>query len=72
MPVRVVSVSGMPHHVKIWVEDCDDGNFNVYIDKSLIQGEGASALQNIFNTTVTGWKRLDGPAGRSCLRAVTG
>lgn len=72
MCVRVVSVSGMPHAVKIWVEDCDDGNFNVYIDKSLISDEGALALQRILNTTITGWKRLDDSTVRTALRAVTG
>jgi hypothetical protein len=72
MPVRVMSVSGMPCNVKVWVEDCDDGRFNVYVDKSLIQDEGAFALQDIFNHTVTGWKRLDCPTTRTALRAVTG
>ncbi len=72
MPVRVVSVSGMPYNVQIWVEDCDDGDFNIYIDQSLIKDDGARALQEIFNTTVTCWKRLDGPMVRTALRAVTG
>jgi hypothetical protein len=62
----------MPHKVKIWVEDCDDGSFNVYIDKSLISDEGALALQQAFNCTVTGWQRIDGPMVRTALHAVTG
>jgi hypothetical protein len=72
MPVRVMSVSGMPHNVKIWVEDCDSGSFNVYVDKSLISDEAASALECILNSTITGWRRLDGPMVRTALRAVTG
>lgn len=72
MPVRVASVSGMPHDVRIWVEDCDDGIFNIYIDQSLIKSEGALALQEVLNTTISCWKRLDGPMVRAALRAVTG
>lgn len=72
MPVRVVSVSGMPHNVKIWVEDCDDGSFNTYIDESLISDEGAFALERILNTTIVGWRRLDNSTVRTVLRAVTG
>lgn len=72
MPVRVVSVSGMPHNVQIWVEDCDDGQFNVYADQKLISDDGAAALQKILNTTITGWKRLDETMVRRALRAVTG
>lgn len=72
MPVRVVSVSGMPYNVQIWVEDCDDGQFNVYADRSLVGAEGALALQKILNSTITGWKRLDDSMVRTALRAVTG
>jgi len=72
MPVRVMSVSGMPHHVTIWIEDCDDGSFNVYVDQSLIGDDGADALERILNVTVTGWRRLDSPTVRAALRAVTG
>ncbi|HET9207890.1 MAG TPA: hypothetical protein VFO28_16735 [Burkholderiaceae bacterium] len=62
----------MPHNVKVWVEDCDDGRFNAYIDRSLITDEGALALQQIFNSTITGWQRLDDSMIRTALRAVTG
>ncbi len=72
MPVRVESVSGMPCGVQVWVEDCDDGDFNVYVDESLLKEDGALALQEIFNRTITCWKRLDGPMVRTALRAVTG
>lgn len=72
MSVRVVPVSGMPHNVQVWVEDRDDGRFNVYIDRSLIQDEGAFALQQIFNSTIAGWQRLDESIVRTALRAVTG
>ncbi|WP_159040972.1 hypothetical protein [Streptomyces sp. FxanaA7] len=54
------------------MEDRDDGRFNVYIDRSLIQDEGAIALQQILNVTITGWKRLDDSMVRTALRAVTG
>ena len=72
MSVRVVPVSGMPHNVQVWVEDRDDGRFNVYIDRTLIQDEGAFALQQIFNSTIVGWQRLDESVVRTALRAVTG
>jgi hypothetical protein len=62
----------MPHNVTIWVEDCVSGSFNVYVDKSLIGDEGASALESILNSTITGWRRLDGSMVRTALRAVTG
>jgi hypothetical protein len=62
----------MPYNVRVWVEDCDDGRFNVYIDKDLITDDGAQVLQKVFNSTVTGWKRLDESTVRSALRAVTG
>lgn len=72
MPVRVLSVSPMPYHVQIWVEDCDDGRFNVHVDNRLIDDAGAKALQQILNTTITGWSRLDDSIVRTALRAVTG
>lgn len=72
MPVRVLSVSSMPFNVQVWIEDCDDGCFNVYIDDDLIKDEGARALQQILNTTVTGWARLSDSTVRTALRAVTG
>ncbi|QTD97038.1 hypothetical protein S1361_06715 [Streptomyces cyanogenus] len=72
MCVRVLSVSGMPKKVRIWVDDRDDGRFNVYIDESLIQDDGALALQQILNVTITGWQRLDETMVRTALRAVTG
>jgi len=72
MSVRVLSVSEMPFNVQVWVEDRDDGRFNVYIDKKLITPEGAHALERIFNSTVTGWQRLDDTFVRTALAAVTG
>lgn len=72
MSVRVLSVSKMPFNVQVWVEDRDDGRFNVYIDEKLITPEGAEALQRIFNTTVAGWQRLDESFVRAALAAVTG
>ncbi|WP_208030927.1 hypothetical protein [Streptomyces cyanogenus] len=62
----------MPKKVRIWVDDRDDGRFNVYIDESLIQDDGALALQQILNVTITGWQRLDETMVRTALRAVTG
>lgn len=72
MPVRVSVVTGMPFGVKVWVEDCDDGHFNVYVDAELISEPGARALQMILNTTITGWRRLDEATVYATLRAVTG
>jgi len=72
MTVRVLSVSAMPCNVQIWVEDRDDGRFNVYVDRRLLTEEGAQALQEVFNTTITGWQRLDDSTVRAALRAVTG
>jgi hypothetical protein len=62
----------MPHNVKVWVEDCDDGQFNVYVDKELVSEEGAQALEQVFNSTIAGWQRLDETMVRRALRAVTG
>ena len=72
MPVRVMVVSDMPCNVKVWVEDCEDGLFNVYVDEELISEPGARALEMILNTTVTGWSRLDEAKVYATLRAVTG
>ncbi|MFC9285687.1 hypothetical protein [Streptomyces sp. NPDC057052] len=62
----------MPHNVTIWIEDCHDGSFNTYVDKSLISDEGACALEKILNVTIAGWRRLDSSTVRAALRAVTG
>jgi hypothetical protein len=56
----------------IWVEDCDDGSFNAYIDKELITEAGAKSLQMILNATPVGQLRLDETTVRRALRAVTG
>lgn len=72
MSVRVLSVQHMPHKVSIWVEDRDDGRFNVYVLDSLIKSEGARVLQQVLNSTITGWKRLDETIVRRALHAVTG
>ncbi|MEU1497367.1 hypothetical protein [Streptomyces sp. NPDC005732] len=70
--MRVLAVSAMPFNVKIWVEDCDDGSFNAYIDKELITEAGASSLQKILNATMLGQRRLDESTVQRVLRAVTG
>jgi hypothetical protein len=62
----------MPHHVQIWIEDCDNGDFTVYMDEGLINLEGAHALQAILNATIAYWRRLDESAVRAALRVVTG
>jgi hypothetical protein len=62
----------MPCNVTIWVEDRDDGRFNIYVDRSLLTDDGAQALQKAFNTTITGWQRLDDSMVRRALHAVTG
>lgn len=72
MAVRVLAVSAMPFNVKIWVEDCDDGSFNTYIDDELITEAGAQSLQEILNATIPGRRRLDEATVRRALRAVTG
>lgn len=72
MPVRVLSVSRMPHNVTVWVDDRDDGKFNVYVDETLVSSDGARALQQILNSTIAGWQRLDDTMVRRALRAVTG
>lgn len=72
MPVRVMVVPTMPCNVKVWVEDCEGGLFNVYVDDELISVPGAEALQKILNTTVTGWRRIDEATVYATLRAVTG
>lgn len=72
MSVRVLSVSRMPHNVKVWVDDRDDGKFIVYIDEALVSSDGAQALEQILNSTIVGWRRLDDTMVRRALRAVTG
>lgn len=62
----------MPFNTQIWVEDRDDGRFNVYVDRKLITKRGALALQQVLNSTITGWQRLDQSVVRRTLRAVTG
>jgi len=72
MRVRVLVVTGMPFCVKVWVEDCEDGCYNVYVDNELITEQGAQALQLILNRSVTGWRRLDEDTLYATLQAVTG
>ena len=72
MSVRVLCVSEMPHNVKVWVDDRDDGRFIVYIDRGLITERGAHDLQQLFNVTVNGWRRLDESFIYRTLRAITG
>jgi hypothetical protein len=62
----------MPFCVKVWVEDCEDGCYNVYVDNELITEQGAQALQLILNRSVTGWRRLDEDTLYATLQAVTG
>lgn len=71
MCLQVLRVSGMPFNVKVWVVDHPEG-FTVYIDKKLISKHGAAALQEIFRSTVTGWRRLDETFVLHTLQAVTG
>lgn len=71
MCLRVLCVTGMPCNVEVWVDDAPDC-FTVYIDEKLITERGASALQQILRTTVTGWQRVDGDMVLRALRAVTG
>lgn len=72
MSVRVLCVTGMPFNTKVWVDDRDDGRFIVYMDQELISEPGARALEQILNTTVVGWKRLDTSKLYTALRAITG
>jgi hypothetical protein len=72
MCVRVHVVTGMPFDVKVWVEDCDNGDFNVYVDTELISDAGAEALEKVLNASIVGWRRLDDVRVYATLRAVTG
>lgn len=72
MSVRVLRVNEMPCNVKVWVEDCDDGRFVVYVDSELIGERGADALQSALNAVIGGWQRLDTSLVYATLRAVTG
>ena len=71
MCLRVLRVSGMPCNVDVWVDDGIDC-FTIYIDKKLVTERGALALQAMFRTTITSWRRLDKDTVLSTLRAVTG
>ena len=72
MNVRVLRVSAMPCSVDVWVEDRDDGAFDIYIDRDLVTERGAAALQRILSTTIAGWRRLDSSHVHAALHAVTG
>ena len=71
MSVRVLCVSGMPHNVKVWVDD-DLGCFRVYIDSELITELGAVSLETVLRRHVVGWRRLDESFVCRTLRAITG
>lgn len=71
MCLRVLRVTGMPFNVDIWVDDGIDC-FTVYVDKKLITERGATALQRMLRSTVTGWQRVDEAMVMRTLRAVTG
>lgn len=71
MCLRVQRVSGMPCNVEIWIDDGLDC-FTIYIDKKLITKQGATALQQILRTTVSGWRRVNEDMVLRTLRAVTG
>lgn len=71
MCVRVQRVSSMPFNVQVWVDD-SLGCFKLYIDEDLITDAGATSLEQILRTTVTGWQRLDESVISRALRAVTG
>lgn len=71
MCLRVQRVTGMPCNVDVWVDDGLDC-FTIYIDKTLITERGASALQQMLRTTVSGWQRVDEALVMRTLRAVTG
>jgi hypothetical protein len=62
----------MPFDVKVWVEDCDNGDFSVYVDTELITDAGAEALEKVLNAAIVGWRRLDDVRVYATLRAVTG
>jgi hypothetical protein len=62
----------MPFNVDVWVDDRDDGNFIIYINRELITERGAEALQSTLNAVIPGWKRLDDHLVQTVLRAVTG
>lgn len=71
MCLRVLRVSGMPCNVEVWIDDGVDC-YTIYIDRELITERGATALQRILRTTVSGWQRIDNATVLRTLRAVTG
>lgn len=72
MSVWVLRVSKMPFTVDVWVDDRDDGNFIVYIDRELITEREAEVLRSTLSAAASGPKRLDHNLVRTALRAVTG
>ena len=71
MSVQVLCVSGMPHNVKVWVDD-GPGCFRVYIDRELITERGAMSLEAVLRKHVRGSQRLDDSFVYRTLRAITG
>ena len=71
MSVRVLSVSGMPFRVKVWVEDFDDGRAAVYVDKALVRECGVEALEDALNYEARSGTRVDSSQVCATLRTVS-
>lgn len=71
MQVRVIRASGMPHNVRVWVDD-GPNEFTVYIDENIISSEGALFIEKLLNATASHWNRSPARITTPHLRLHTG
>lgn len=71
MRIQVLSVTGMPLGVQVWVEDGPTA-LTIYVDSELLSEAGAILLQSVFNDIVGSWDRQSVAPARPHLRAVAG
>lgn len=71
MHIQVLSVTGMPLGVQVWVAD-GPNTLTIYVDSELLSEDGALLLQAIFNDLVVAWERQSAVPARPHLRAVAG
>jgi hypothetical protein len=71
MYIQVLSVTGMPLGVQVWVVD-GPMTMTIYVDSELLPEDGALLLQAVFNDIVGAWDRQSAVPTRPHLRAVAG
>lgn len=71
MQIQVLSVTGMPLGVQVWIED-GPAFMAIFVDSGLLSADGALVLQSVFNDIVGEWDRQSATPVRPHLRAVAG